>query len=744
MRSPFAHARILSIETGAARAMPGVVAVFTGMDIATVCRGYRGTNCLYPELKAPEQRPVAIEKAMWAGEPVAMVVARTRAEAEDALEPITIDYEELPALATPRAGLDPSVVPIHESLSSNVALHAEFEAGSAETVFSKATHVVSCSLGFARHTGVPLESRGIIADYEAGEGRLTVHQSHQCPHQMQNEFARLLDLAEHRVRVICPDVGGGFGIKQQLYGDELAVCAASMLLGRPVRFIADRLESMASDVHVREHEIDAKIAVDADGKMLGFEMADLFAIGPYSQYPRSSIGETRTAVALCGGPYRFDALAAKTDIVFQNKAMAGHYRGVGHPIACGVTESLVEKAARAIGIDPLEMRRRNFITAADLPYASPGGSRFDRLSLPQCLDALERAIDVAALRATIASARDDGRLQGLGFAAFIEQTSRGPAFYGKGGVRVTTRDGATVRLEPSGTVRCLSSVTEQGQGTEMGVRQVVAAALGVDLDAVDVLTGDTAVTQHGGGTWGSRSMAIGGEAAWRAARILRAEIVALAAGLCQKNAEELSIDGHSVVVTASGVPVIDLADLAAIAHFRPNELPGGIQPQLVASASYGPLDQPFRAGCGIQMSHIEIDEGTGLIRLLRHVVVHEAGRIVNPLLVDEQIRGGVVQGLGEALYEECRYDEDGQFLTGSLADYLLPMAAEMPDIELVHAEGLPLPDDGLGIAGVGEAGTIGAAAAVMNAVNDALAPRGTELYTMPFTPERILRALGLV
>ncbi|MDX3904701.1 MAG: xanthine dehydrogenase family protein molybdopterin-binding subunit [Pigmentiphaga sp.] len=742
VRCPVGHARIVRIDTEAARAMPGVEAVFTGADIAAVCRGYRGATAAFPALRAPVQYPLAIEKAMWNGEPVAMIVADSRARAEDACARVIVEWEELPALTDPRAAL--TAPAIHAGLPDNLVLHLDQRSGEVESAFAGAAHVVECEFGFNRHTGVPMETRGVVAEFEPSERRLTVHLSHQCPHQMQQEFAQLLGLDAHRIRVVCPDVGGAFGVKQQLYGDELAVCAASVLLGRPVRFIADRAESMLSDIQAREHQVKGRLAVDGEGCLLAFDVQDLYAIGPYSQYPRSSLGEPRAIMGLCGAPYRFDAFAASSDIVFQNKVMAGHYRGVGHPLACAVTEALVDEAARACGIGPVEIRRRNFLRPGDFPYVAPTGTRFERLAFSQSLEALERAVDLPALHAEIAQAREEGRIQGLGIAAFVEQTSRGPWFYGQGEQAVSSRDGCTLRLEPSGAFRCISSVTEQGQGTEMGVRQVVADALGVELDRVEVMTGDTAATAHGGGTWGSRGMAIGGQAAWEAAAILRREILQLAAIALHTDADALSIRGGDIVGREDGAPRLALRALAEAAHYRPYEF-GGVQPQLVASATYGPLTQPYRCGTGIQLSRIEVDADTGQIRLLRHVVVHEAGRIVNPLLVDGQIRGGVAQGLGAALMEECAYDERGRALASSLSSYPMPMAIDLPDIELVHAESPPLTDDGLGIVGVGEAGTVGAAAALMNALNDALAAAGRgRVYCLPLTPERVLRALGVL
>jgi carbon-monoxide dehydrogenase large subunit len=744
LRSPFAHARILAIDISAAAAVPGVIAVLTGSDIARVAKPFRGVNKLYPALKAPWQHAMAIDCVRWSGEPVVLVVARDQALAEDAAALVHVDYAELPAVARPEAALDPAIPAIHAEFGGNIALREEKSGGDPAAAFARAAQIVERTFRFGRHTGVPLESRGIVAEFEPGERRLTVQISHQCPFQMQDAYAELLGLDDHKIRVIAPDVGGGFGIKQQLYGDELAVAAAAMILERPIRFIADRLESMASDIQAREHVVKARIALDENGRILAFGMDDLFAIGPYSQYPRSSVGEARTAYGLLGAPYRFEAAVGRSTLVFQNKAPAGHYRGVGHPIACAMTEALVETAARESGRDPLALRRLNFIGEADLPYTSATGNRFTRLAFPQCLAALQAAVDLDTFRREIDGARAAGRLRGLGFAAFVEQTARGPGFYGGGDVRVSTRDSCTLRLEPSGAVRCVSSVTEQGQGVETGIRQVIAAGLGVTLDKIDILTGDSASCYHGGGTWASRSMAFGGEAAWQAARMLRAEILALAGALLQLDPEALDISDDAVVTSADRTVRLSLAEIAAIAHFKPHLLPPGLQPQLVASATYGPIEEPFRAGSGIQMSYLEVDRETGLITLIRHVVVHECGRVVNPLLVDEQIRGGVVQGLGAALFEECLYSEDGQLLNASLADYLVPMAGEMPDIELIHAEGPSLAGEGLGIVGVGEAGTIGAAAAVMNALNDALAPHGAALHTMPFTPDRVLRALGVL
>ncbi|MDQ0316861.1 xanthine dehydrogenase family protein molybdopterin-binding subunit [Amorphus orientalis] len=742
LRSPHAHARIVSIDTETAKALPGVVALMTGRDLADTVAGFAATTAVHPEMKVPLQRALAVDVARWHGEPVAVVVADTRARAEDAVAAIAVAWEPLPAVTDPATAAD--APPIHPDLGTNVALHLEQASDGAAAVFECADRVVERTFSFNRQTGVPMEPRAILADFDPNEGRLQVVMSHQCPHQMQVEFARLLGLAQHRVRITTPDVGGAFGVKQQLYGDELAVAAASVALERPVRFVADRAEAMLSDIQAREHVVGARIALDEDGAITGFAVDDVYAIGPYLQYPRSNLGECRALMTLTGAPYGFDAFAATADIVFQTKAMAGHYRGVGHPLACTVTEALIDEAARASGRDRIEMRKAQIVRS--FPHRSPTGVVFERLAFAECFEALGAKVGLPAIAAEVEDARHAGRILGWGIAAFVEQTARGPGFYGQGGQAVSSRDGAVVRLEPSGTIRCLSSVTEQGQGTETGVRQLVARALGLPMDDVEMITGDTATTPHGGGTWGSRAMAIGGQAAWDAAMILRAEILRLAGLLTQRPPEALDLRNGNVVDSETGSALIMLADLAAMAHFQHYQFGTDHQPQLSASAEYGPLNQPFRAGTGIQLSVVEIDPGTGQLVLLRHLVVHEAGRVVNPLLVDEQIRGGVAQGLGAALFEHCAYDEDGRAQATSLSRYIVPMAIDLPDIELVHAASPAFTDDGLGIVGVGEAGTVGAGAALLNAVNDALAATGgrESVFAFPLTPQRILAALGVL
>jgi carbon-monoxide dehydrogenase large subunit len=501
---------------------------------------------------------------------------------------------------------------------------------------------------------------------------------------------------------------------------------------------------MASDIQARHHEVRARLALDAAGRMLAIDVDDIHAIGPYPQYPRSSAGEGRAVLSLSGAPYALGEAAARSRAVFTNLGMSGHYRGVGHPIAAAVTEGLVDLAARRLGADPWEMRRRNFATYGKGAAPSALGVSFEDLPFAACLDVLEARHPRSALEEWRGAARGRGLLAGYGIAVFIEMTSRGPGFYGDGDVRVSTRDYCTLRLEPNGAVVCQSSVTEQGQGVESGIAQIVAETIGLPRDRVRMVTGDTATTGHGGGTWGSRSLAIGGRAAWEAARQLRGEILEIAAELLQRPRSELSIREGEIIAGEAGTGM-RLGELAALAHYRPHHLPDDRQPMLVASAAFGPRDAPFRAGCGVQLSCVEIDPETGIVRLARHAVAHFCGKVVNPLLVDGQIKGGVAQGLGAALTEELDYDAEGQLLNATLAEYRVPMAVETPDIEVhhVHPPGADSAPDGEPPrhVGVGEAGTAGASAAVMNAINDALAPRGAALWQIPATPRRVLAAL---
>ncbi len=741
VRSPHAHARILNIDPAPALAAVPNARVVAGAEIALVCTPWQGTMDHLPTMVSPPQHAVAVDRVVWQGEPVAAVVAASRAEAEDAAAEVVVAWEPLPVAAIRDRTLDENAALVHPALGSNLSFSTTIRAGEPETAFAGAAHVVEGRFSFARHTGVPLEMRSVIADYDPGEGKLTVHGSHQSPWHQQDTLSRHLGIPEHLVRVVAPDIGGGFGIKLHVYGDEIAVSAVSKLLGRPVKYVADRMESFVADVQARDQGVSARLGVGEDGGIRALAVDAVTSLGAYGAYGRPPISEGMMTIMMAAGAYANRDYDARLRVVFQNKPPSGMYRAVGQPIACAVAEQLLDWAAHAAGIDPVEMRRRNYWEEDSYPLKTPGGLAIKRLSPRRCLDELTRMMGYDALRAEQAALRRCGVYRGIGVATFLEMTSVGPAYYGPSGARISTQDGATVRLEPSGTVRCVTSVIELGQGTHAALAQIVADLLGVAADDVGVVGGDTSTTPYGGGAWASRGLTIGGEAVWRAADGLRRNILELAGSFLQADPAALDLRRGAVCDKATGEKRIPLSEIARIGHFRHDTLPPGVQPELAVTRHYVPDAAPFALANGVQGSSLEIDAETGEIRLLDHWVVEDCGRIVNPLLVEEQIRGGVVQGIGGALFEECRYDEEGQMLNASFADYLVPMAAGLPDIHVGHVE-TPLDDTALGTKGAGEAGTVGAPAAILLAVNDALRPLGARVTSLPITPESILQAVA--
>ncbi|MBR0694830.1 xanthine dehydrogenase family protein molybdopterin-binding subunit [Bradyrhizobium lablabi] len=743
LRSPHAHARIVEIDAGAAKCMPGVIGVVTGRELAAVITPWVGVLSHLKGLKSAPQHAIAIERVCWQGEAVAAVVATSRAAAEDAMEQVAVDYEELEVVTDMRSAVDPSTPVIHAALGDNLAFERNHIAGDVDRAFSEADAVIEAEFVFGRHTGVTLEPRAVVADWNAAEARLTIYQGTQAPHMVQNIAALHLGLKESQVRVICKDVGGSFGIKVHIYADEMATYALSKLLRRPIKFVADRIESFNTDIHARDHRCKGRIGVKHDGKITAFEIDDLTGIGPYSMYPRTSAIEANQVVNLVGGPYVTQNYRARARVVFQNKNVTCQYRAVGHPIACSVTEGLVDLAAARIGMDPVEIRRRNLIADDGYPCVSPSGLRFEQLSHHASLAKLLGMMNYNALRAEQATLRGRNVHRGIGIASFIEVTNPSAAFYGVGGAKISSQDGVAVRLDAQGTVICQTSITEQGQGSESLTAQIVGSVLGVSMERVRVILGDTDNTPYGGGTWASRGAGIGGEAALQAAKVLRGNILDVAAAILQSTPAELDITSNNVVNASDGALRIELGELARIVYFRPDTLPPGVRPELMATRHFVPREYPFAFTNGAQASWLEVDVDTGFVKLLKHWVVEDCGTIINPQLVDEQIRGGVVQGLGAALFEKCIYDERGQLTNANMADYLVPMPGEMPDIDVGHVVS-PTMESELGAKGAGEAGTAGAAAAVANAVNDALRPFSTTITEIPLTPQVVLTALGRI
>jgi carbon-monoxide dehydrogenase large subunit len=734
LRSPHAHARIGAIATAAAKAADGVVAVVTGDELATVCKPWQTRLALWPAHVTPPQYPLAREETHWQGEAVVAVVAQTRAKAEDALELIEVEWIELPAAASTDSVARAS--PPGTGAPPTLGLDHACATGDVDTAFRDAAVVVEHEFVFGRQTGVTLEPRTILAAFDRRTRELTVQHSHQVPFQMQEVFAAQLGLALHQVRVVTPDVGGAFGMKLTAYPDEMAVAALAVLLGRPVRFVADRLESFVSDVHAREARVLGRLACDGDGHLVAMDVTVAAGFGAFANYPRGNTGEALQAVHMSAAPYRLRNFRGRARGYFQNKPPTGVLRAVGQPIACTVTEQLMDLAARRLAIDPAELRRRNYADAVNKTAVSAGGIVLTELSLQECQTRLLELMHYEALRREQTELRARGIFRGIGLAAFIEQTAVGPALYGQQQVRVSAHEACRLSLDPSGGIRCTTSVTDQGQGTRSALAQVIADHIGVDPAAVEIISGDTGTMPFGGGAWASRGAALGGEAARRAAERLKQNILEIAGSLLQAPASALRID-NSAIVGAAGLAQMTLAELASTALYRAHTIPLDPLPPLEIVESFSPRDIPYVAANGIQAAYVEVDVGLGTIRMLGFWVVDDCGRVINPLLVDEQVRGGVVQGIGAALYEHCIYNDAGQLENGSLVDYLVPMASEMPDIQIAHAT-TPTSATKLGARGVGEAGTVAAAAAIWTAVNDALAPLGATVTAQPITPEHVL------
>ncbi len=742
-RSPVAHARIIRIERDFVRMMPGVLAVYDGADLAAICKPWVATLTHLAGIKSAPQHPMAIGRACWQGEPVVAVVAKTRAEAEDALQHLQVEWQALPAALDMNTALDAATPIIHPELGDNLCFTRSLDTGGVDEAFARADVIAEATFDFGRHTGVTLEPRCQIADYNPASKQLTVYHSQQAPHMMQDLYARQFDLPESSVRVICKDVGGSFGIKVHAYPDDFATVAISILLKRPVKFVADRLESFVSDIHAREHRVKGRIAASKEGDILAFEIDDVTGIGPFSMFPRTSGIEGNQVVNLTGGPYKHKAYRAKLNVVFLNKTPTCQYRGVGHPIACAVTEGLVDLAAAKLGMDALEFRKRNVIPDDAYPATGASGIKLEVLSHEACLRKIETLMDYPALLAEQKEMRARGIYRGIGFATLIELTNPGAAFYGVGGARISAQDGATIRLEPAGRVAVMVSVGEQGQGAEAIFAQIAADAVGVPMASVRVVTGDTETVPYGGGTWASRGAGIGGEAVLQAGLALRTNILKVAEVILKRDVQTLALINGVITDATTGEALLPLNELGRIAYYRPDTLPAGFTPELMLTRHYAQRDYPFIFTNGVQASYVEVDVETGFVKLLKHWAVEDCGRVINPMLVDEQIRGAIVQGIGGALFEECLYDDTGLMKNGSMADYLVPMAAEMPDIIVAHVE-TPTKSSMLGAKGAGEAGTAGAPGAVVNAINDALRPLKAEVWSQPVTPEKILRALGII
>jgi carbon-monoxide dehydrogenase large subunit len=736
-RSDQAHARIRSIDCSAARAAPGVVAVLTAEDLSAAVRPLVATSRM-PNYYPTPLLPLAQHKVRYVGEPVVGVIAQSRYHAEDALELIAIDYEPLAAVSDPEAAARSGAALLHEEAGSNVLVSREFKRGDVDAAAQSAPVRVKGRFRMHRKTALAIEPRACLAEYEAGREALTLHSATQVPGIVRDALATALDIPGHRIRVVAPDVGGGFGGKGSLYPEEIFVCAAARQLRRAVKWTSDRLEDLAASNQAFDEIVDAELALDADGRILALSADVVGDVGAYSVYPWTAGLEPVQVVSFLPGPYRIQHYRARTRAVATSKAPTGPYRGVGRPISTFVMERLMDMAAARIGMDAKDIRLKNLVAAEELPYKVASGIVWDKSGFQECLNAACAAIGYDSLRAEQKEARAAGRWVGIGIACYAELTGIGSRISVAPGMPINTgTETAIVRIDSTGAVTAAFGVAAHGQGLETTLAQVVAEHLGARFDDIRIVQGDSSAVSGGTGTYASRSMVLAGGAGTLAAQAVREKVLNAASHLLEASVADLVAEDGRVTVVGTDRS-ISFREVARAVYSELARLPAEARGELAATRTYDPVFGTTSAATHI--ATVEIDPETYEIRVERFVVAEDCGRLVNPLIVDGQVHGGVAQGIGAALYEEVIYDERGQVTTGSLVDYLVPSACEIPPMLVVHLES-ESPTTLGGFRGMGEGGTIGAPAAVANAVADALAPLGIEINELPATPERLFRLI---
>jgi carbon-monoxide dehydrogenase large subunit len=734
-RSDHAHARILSVDVAAARAAPGVVAVFSSDELAeiTPVRAHSRMAHYY----ATPIRALASGKVRFVGEPVVAVVAESRYLAEDACELIEIAYDPLPPVVDPEAAAAPDAPLIHEEAGTNVLVQREFKRGDVEAVMAAAPVKVKARFRFRRKTPAAIENRCYLAEYDVGRDELTLHSSTQVPGIIRNALSEALGMTGQRLRVIAPEVGGGFGGKASLYPEELLVAFAARKLGRPVKWTGDRMEDLTSTSHGFDEIIDAEMGLDHEGRVMALTADVIGDVGAYSIYPWTAALEPVQVVSFLPGPYRIETYRGRVRAVATAKAPTGPYRGVGRPISTFVSERLLDMAARRIGIDVREIRLRNFVQDHEFPYRVSSGIVWDRSTFAECLREACKAADYDALRRRQAEVRATGRLLGIGIASYAELTGIGSRISVAPGMPMNTgAETARVRIDATGGVTAAFGVASHGQGLETTLAQVVADKLGVRLEDVRIIQGDSAAVPNATGTYASRSTVLAGGAATLAARTVRSKVLRAAAHLLEVSPDDLVAEDGRIYVPNSN-KATTFKDVARAVYLEMGRLPHDARGELEATSTYDPV--LGTTTCATHIAVLEIDPATYSVRLEKFVVAEDCGKLINPLIVDGQVHGGVAQGIGAALYEEVVYDAQGQLLTASFVDYLIPSASEIPPMHVVHLESAS-PAIG-GYRGMGEGGTIGAPAAVANALADALAPLNIEITELPITPERLFRLI---
>jgi aerobic carbon-monoxide dehydrogenase large subunit len=726
VRSPFAHATIRGIDTAAALAVPGVHFVFTAADLNPGMKEQWHTSigAMSPETPRP---PLAEDEVRFAGDPVALVVADSRYIAEDAAELVDVDYEPLPTVVDYKTAEDADAL-VHESHGSNVAAQLNgLPVSKLEDVFASSAHVVTETIYQQAYAPVPMEGRGLVVDWSNTTGELTIHSATQSPHEVRLFCSRLLGLPEHRIRVIMRDTGGGFGQKVLVQRDEMCLMLAAPKVGAPVKWVEDRRENLLAAGKSRHEHADATMAFDGDGMI---QAAHIDFVSDCGAYPTPwPMGPAAAVGMLFPGPYRVPRAGFATKSIYTNTVGRTAYRGPWQ-FETLAREMLLDIAARRMGMDPMELRRRNLIRRDELPYANPNGMTYDSISPIETFEQALEMLDYDAFRAEQTQARANGRYLGVGLANYVEPSTPGFGAY--------ATEAATIRVEPSGMVNVYIAGGSTGNSLETTVIQLTADALGVNIEDVNTIQGDTAVTGFGAGAAGSRSASMTAGAVRDTSVILRERIVAIAAHRFEAAVEDIDIAESRAFVRGSPTIGISLAELAALAYFEPAALPPGVSAGLEASARYTAAVPTI----WVNATHVctcEVDVTTGLVTLLRYIVSEDCGPMINPNVVEGQIAGGVAQGIGGALYEHLAYDEDGNPVTTTFVDYLLPTACEIPVIEYGHIE-TPSPGPG-GYKGVGEGGAIGAPPCVVNAVADALSPFGVTATRLPLAPSRIVELL---
>jgi carbon-monoxide dehydrogenase large subunit len=730
-RSEYAHARILSVNTEAAKKMPGVVAVLTAADLEGVIAPLP-TVPATPDTKLPPHYPLAKGKVRHVGDPIAVVVAEDRYLARDAVDAIEVEFEELPAVTELEEAIKPGSPKVHDEFDDNVTYYWTLATGDVDDAFAKASVKVSQRMVSQRLMGTPLETRSIVADYQPGEGQLTLWSSTQIPHLLKPNIAGLLGMSENYVRVIAPEVGGGFGVKAEVYAEEALCAAISRMTGRPVKYTETRQENFQATVQGRGQIGFFDVAATREGKVTGLRVKILADIGAYCQL-FTNIVPTLSGLMLTG-VYDIPALSAEIYGLFTNKTATGAYRGAGRPEATYYIERMMDLLALELNLDPVEVRRRNLIPTEKFPYTTACGMVYDSGNYLPALDKALKMADYDGVRRQQQGGPKDGKYLGIGVSTWTEICGFGPsAALPAGGWEF-----GKVSFERSGMITVQTGASPHGQGQETSFAQIVADEFGVPIETIKVVHGDTDKVPHGVGTFGSRATVVGGAAIVMSVNKVKEKMKRFAAHLMDANEADLEVSNGKVWVKGSPDRSVGLAEIVGAAYNAIN-LPPETEPGLEATSYFEPPN--FTFPFGVHIAVVEVDSATGDVQLKRYVAVDDCGVVINPLLVDGQIHGGVAQGIGQALYEEVVHDENGQLISGSLMDYALPHAENFPMIETSNTV-TPNPLNPLGAKGIGEAGTIAASPTLVSAVMDALKPFGVKHLDMPLRPEKVWRAMN--